>query len=128
MPTLANKNISSIGLAVEYYRNRKRWTQGQLATYSGIAQSYISKLESGKSTGNLRKSTVEKLARTLEIETHDLLYYAPNNEQRFTLTKTPNGYTVDERRAKLIAKLSQLDAAALDAIENLLDLITKGRE
>lgn len=54
-------------------RDKKRWTQVQLAQKSGVDQSQISRLERGEVTEPLN-STVEALERALGIKRGSLVF------------------------------------------------------
>jgi transcriptional regulator with XRE-family HTH domain len=53
-------------------RERKGWTQGQLATYAQIERSYLSRIEGGVRT-NVGGDHLRKIARALETSTDYLL-------------------------------------------------------
>jgi putative transcriptional regulator len=60
----------SVGEEVKRLRQAKGWTQEQLAVYAGSSQPTVNLLEAGKR--NPSASTLEKLARALEVEVVDL--------------------------------------------------------
>jgi transcriptional regulator with XRE-family HTH domain len=62
--------MSSVGEEVKRLRQAKGWTQEQLAVYAGSSQPTVNLLEAGKRNPSV--STLEKLARALEIEVVDL--------------------------------------------------------
>jgi transcriptional regulator with XRE-family HTH domain len=62
--------MSGVGEEVKRLRQAKGWTQEQLAVYAGSSQPTVNLLEAGKR--NPSASTLEKLARALEIEVVDL--------------------------------------------------------
>lgn len=53
-------------------RKLKRKTQKQIATFSGLSQSYISELELGIKSPTL--TTIEKIANALKVSTLELLF------------------------------------------------------
>lgn len=57
--------------AIKKYRQLKDWSQSRLARESGVSQTYISELESGKWTPNL--SILRKLASALGVPVSALL-------------------------------------------------------
>ena len=59
------------GEKIRALRNKRRWTQKELAQVSGIDQSIISDLENNKKTGP-RIDTMVALARALSVTTEDL--------------------------------------------------------
>ena len=58
--------MSGVGEEVKRLRQAKGWTQEQLAVYAGSSQPTVNLLEAGKR--NPSASTLEKLARALEVE------------------------------------------------------------
>ena len=62
--------MSVVGEEVKRRRQAKGWTQEQLAVYAGSSQPTVNLLEAGKR--NPSATTLEKLARALEVEVVDL--------------------------------------------------------
>jgi transcriptional regulator with XRE-family HTH domain len=62
--------MSGLGEEVKRLRQAKGWTQEQLAVYAGSSQPTVNLLEAGKR--NPSASTLEKLARALEVEVVEL--------------------------------------------------------
>jgi transcriptional regulator with XRE-family HTH domain len=62
--------MSGVGEEVKRLRQAKGWTQEQLAVYAGSSQPTVNLLEAGKR--NPSATTLEKLARALEVEVVDL--------------------------------------------------------
>jgi transcriptional regulator with XRE-family HTH domain len=62
--------MSGVGEEVKRFRQAKGWTQEQLAVYAGSSQPTVNLLEAGKR--NPSASTLEKLARALEVEVVEL--------------------------------------------------------
>ena len=60
------------GEKIRSLRNKRRWTQKQLAMASGVDQSIISSLETNAKPGT-RIETLVALARALGVATDDLL-------------------------------------------------------
>ena len=46
---------SSLGAAIKHYRQEARLSQGELAARSGLNRTYLSELEGGKETEQLRR-------------------------------------------------------------------------
>ena len=67
--------MSRVGEEVRRLRQAKGWTQEQLAVYAGSSQPTVNLLEAGKR--NPSASTLEKLARALEVEVVDLFPKPP---------------------------------------------------
>ena len=59
------------GEKIRALRNKRRWTQKELALVSGVDQSIISDLENNKKAGT-RIETLVALARALSVATDDL--------------------------------------------------------
>ena len=62
----------SIGANLRRYRQRKGWSQPELSDRSGVRQTTISDIETGKMV-NVRIATLEKLAAALGIRVTKLL-------------------------------------------------------
>jgi transcriptional regulator with XRE-family HTH domain len=67
--------MSGVGEEVKRLRRAKGWTQEQLAVYAGSSQPTVNLLEAGKR--NPSASTLEKLARALEVEVVELFPKPP---------------------------------------------------
>ena len=97
--------MSGVGEEVKRLRQAKGWTQEQLAVYAGSSQPTVNLLEAGKR--NPSASTLEKLARALEVEVVDLFpkASAPSPELPFNGLEdewregTPDAPTVKESAA-----------------------------
>lgn len=64
--------MSPLVLQVRYYRERKGWSQAELARRAGVAQPIISRVEAGK-TRTLSMGNLDKLARALDVSPASLL-------------------------------------------------------
>ena len=64
--------MTPIYLRIEYYRERKGWSQAQLARESGVNQSVISRLESGE-TQSVNLVNLHELAKALEVPAATLI-------------------------------------------------------
>ncbi|WP_041137802.1 helix-turn-helix domain-containing protein [Beduini massiliensis] len=53
-------------------RNRRNWSQEELAFRCNVSKNYISDVERGKRNVSLR--AIEKIARGLEVEIYELFY------------------------------------------------------
>lgn len=62
------------------YRNKKGWTQVKLSQNSGVSQSFIHAIETGKK--NPTTKTVKKLAAALEILPSELLDDEDEDEEK----------------------------------------------
>lgn len=56
---------------VKGYRKKRGWSQGDLATHSGVSRATINATENGK--GDLRFSSICKLAGALGVAPHELV-------------------------------------------------------
>ena len=64
--------MTPIYLRIEYYRERKGWSQAQLARESGVNQSIISRIESGE-TQSIHFQNLHRIAKALEVPAAALL-------------------------------------------------------
>ncbi|MDP8953308.1 MAG: helix-turn-helix transcriptional regulator [Actinomycetota bacterium] len=62
--------MSEIGKEVRRLREKKGWSQAQLAVYAGSSQPTVNQIESGKRNPSTR--TLEKLAEALDVEVGQL--------------------------------------------------------
>lgn len=67
MSSLSNR----FGLAVRQLRERRGWSQEELAARADLNRSYLGEIERGSAMPSL--ATVTKLARALEISLADLM-------------------------------------------------------
>ncbi|MCG6206335.1 helix-turn-helix transcriptional regulator [Rhodopseudomonas sp. HC1] len=56
---------------LSFYRKRAGWTQAALAKSVGIAQGFLSEIEAGRKTGDVK--TLRKIADTLDLQLDDLV-------------------------------------------------------
>lgn len=63
---------TTTGRRLKRLREARDFSQGQLATYSGVARSYISEIESGQAA-NVSGARLSKLAEVLETSVDYLL-------------------------------------------------------
>jgi transcriptional regulator with XRE-family HTH domain len=67
----------AFGEKVRYFRNRRHWKQGVLASRSKLSQGDISKIETGSLPKDPSKELIEKLANALEIPPRFLVSGTP---------------------------------------------------
>ena len=60
------------GLNVVYYRKKKRLSQEKLAELTDLSLSYIKQIESKREFKNVTFTTLEKIAKALNISISDL--------------------------------------------------------
>ncbi len=66
--------MATIGQRLRFARDRKVWTQEDLARESGVPVVTISRIENGRQEGQPRQSTIHRLAAPLGVEPAWLLY------------------------------------------------------
>src|SRR5688500_5010113 len=66
--------VATIGERLRQVRNRKVWTQEDLARESGVPVVTISRIENGRHEGQPRQSTIRRLAAPLGVEPAWLVY------------------------------------------------------
>lgn len=112
--------MQNIGKAIRHYRKQKDWSQTDLARACGMASNYLSEIESGRKSGNLRSETLYKIAMALGVQTSDLLYF--NGEPKVSEVSPPYN---PSKQARLLALLEGLSEEALSAIEVIVLLLKK---
>lgn len=60
-----------VGIKIRKYREKKGWTQEQLAFEAGLHRAYIGHIERGEK--NIGLKNLEKIAKTLNVDITDLL-------------------------------------------------------
>jgi len=140
------RNLLDIGYVIRRLRQDKNWTLGQLATYSGIGKSYLSRIERGQHP-NVSAKKIGKIARALNVEPSYLYeqagwYESKRNPAAFppdiqSLADLVNSYPegpykdVLEYIIRCIAKaatdlLAGLDNDALKNMRGIAESITDG--
>lgn len=116
-------SASTVGQAIRYYREKKRWSVGQLSRYSDVSGPHILEVENGKRPGNMRQSTLQKIAEALGVQVEDLTNFNPR-----TLAEPKATYSTEgTRRHQLFQRLNQLTDEQLEALESFLELVlTRG--
>lgn len=107
---IVTKNVTRI-------LEEKKWTQIQLAKLAGLNEGGLSRLL--KSTSNPTLSSIQKLARALDIEPYKLLVeYSPNslgpisNEEKVFITELRNVRSEHDRKVVLSVIKSLSNKAA----------------
>ena len=62
-----------VGARIRKYREKREWTQEQLAFESGLHRAYIGHIERGEK--NIGLKNLEKIAKALKVNIADLLKY-----------------------------------------------------
>jgi DNA-binding XRE family transcriptional regulator len=68
-----------------FYRKRAGWTQATLAKQAGIAQGFLSEIEAGRKSGDVK--TLRKLADLLKISLDDLVVPEDTPRKRKTTNR-----------------------------------------
>lgn len=71
-----------IGQRLRASRERKVWTQANLAREAGVPVVTISRIENGRYAGRPRQSTIRKLAQALNVEPAWLMFGEEEREAR----------------------------------------------
>ena len=105
-----------IGLRVKQLRERFRWTQGQLADRTGLARSYITRLEMGER--NPKRETLERFAEAFRMSVDELLDVSKVREE-------PASYDVDrdERIEEITANLLTMRELNQDEIDRVAVIV-----
>lgn len=62
-----------VGSKIREYRNKKGWTQDQLAFEANLHRAYVGQIERGEK--NIGLKNLEKIARALNIKVKDLVNF-----------------------------------------------------
>ena len=60
-----------VGLSIQKYRKKKKWTQEQLAFEANLHRAYIGQIERGEK--NIGLQNLEKIAKALDVVLKDML-------------------------------------------------------
>jgi DNA-binding Xre family transcriptional regulator len=109
-----------IGKQLRKIREAKGLSQGDIETRSGLSRSYLSRVEGGYTAPSL--ATLEKLAKALEIEPHQLLFEERPSPKKFgrTVITTPFPSTSE------IARVFGLSKKRVDRISRLVESVQLG--
>ena len=94
--TPAKPEVLSVAQAVRDLRNVRNLSQRQLAARMGVPRTYISKIENGKAMPTL--SSLERLARALQVDISALLRDAPNRAHDETAMLTADPFLAELAR------------------------------
>lgn len=87
-------DMRRLGEAIRLYRRRKGWSQGQLATYSGCAGSYISRIEAGERM-SIGAEILGRIADALGVDVGELYRAAGFTRQNKTVRELAADVGVD---------------------------------
>lgn len=127
--TVTATATAKVAKAVKFFREEKHWSRSMLASKSGLTVSYISMLERGQRTGELRDNTLWKLADALGVTASDLVEFTGDRRQAKSGRVSEKGpaYGSGTREARLFKLLNQLSDEQLEALELFVDrLLAKG--
>ena len=60
-----------VGLSIQKYRKKKKWTQEELAFEANLHRAYIGQIERGEK--NIGLQNLEKIAKALDVVLKDML-------------------------------------------------------
>lgn len=104
-------NSFSLGERVAYLRKRRKLTQAELAKASGISQSTIAQIESGRKDPSIK--TLEKIAMALDF--HIAVLFAGDNIHVFDMDRLNKKYDkVDKLNETLYFALGKVVRYAKD--------------
>ena len=113
-------NGIQVAAAVRDLRNVRNLSQRQLAARMGVPRTYISKIENGKAMPTL--SSLDRLARALEVDISALLRDAPTRHSNET-----SMLTADPFLAEIAAYTSKLDSLQRSIFLNHVRELAAGR-
>ncbi|HRF46705.1 MAG TPA: helix-turn-helix transcriptional regulator [Anaerolineales bacterium] len=120
-------DTKTIAKAVAYFRQKKHWSRSTLATRAGITASYISMLERGQRTGQVREDTLWKLASALEVSVDALTEFTGEEKAAKVAKEAAATYGEKKRTERLFRMLQQLTDDQLEALELFVErLLARG--
>ena len=117
-PTNGNGRGLQVAVAIRMLRHRNGMSQRQLAMRMQVPRTYVSKIENEKATPTL--SSLERLARALEVSVPDLINGGHNHQQEL------HELLADDFIAELVPYLSKLNGMQWQSVlAQLRDLTTR---
>ena len=109
-----------VGRRITFYREEKKFSQGDIEQRTGLLRSYISRVENGHSVPAIE--TLEKIARALEMPLYQLVY---DGQEPPKLRTKADGHKEPEwgeggKDARYLNKLCRLLATMSEADRQLL--------
>ncbi len=118
-PPMMHRHGVQVALAIRNLRQRSGLSQRQLAMRMNVPRTYVSKIENEKATPTL--SSLERLARALEVTVPDLITGGGHEEEIVELMKDPF-------IAEMMPFVSQLNGMQMSSIlTQVRDLSTRPR-
>jgi transcriptional regulator with XRE-family HTH domain len=109
MPVPSGHGHLNLAMSIRSLRLRSGLSQRQLATRMAVPRTYVSKIENEKATPTL--SSLERLARALEVTVPDLLSGGERNRQ-----EEIRELTEDQFIAELLPFISQLNGMQMSSV------------
>ena len=109
MPVHSGQGHLNLATSIRSLRLRNGLSQRQLATRMAVPRTYVSKIENEKATPTL--SSLERLARALEVTVPDLLSGGERNRQ-----EEIRELTQDQFIAELLPFISQLNGMQMSSV------------
>jgi transcriptional regulator with XRE-family HTH domain len=109
MPVHSGQGHLNLATSIRSLRLRNGLSQRQLATRMAVPRTYVSKIENEKATPTL--SSLERLARALEVSVPDLLSGGERNRQ-----EEIRELTQDQFIAELLPFISQLNGMQMSSV------------
>lgn len=109
----------NVGKRIRALREAKGFSQADIEKRSGLLRSYVSRVENGYTSPSL--STLEKLAKAIEVEPYQLLFEERKSPKKFgpTLITTPFPST------SRLARIFGLSRERVDRISRLVGGVQK---
>jgi len=106
-----------VGKRLRKIREAKGLSQTDIEKRSGLLRSYVSRVESGYTAPSL--ATLEKLAKALEVEPHQLLFRERNSAKKFGPTRITTPFPSTSE----IARVFGLSKKRVDRISRLVESV-----
>lgn len=118
-PPAMHRHGIQVALAIRTLRQRSGLSQRQLALRMSVPRTYVSKIENEKATPTL--SSLERLARALEVTVPDLIMGSGHDEETRDLMK-------DEFISELVPFLSKLNGMQWQSVlSQMREMTTRPR-
>ena len=98
------------GKNVKIYRNRRNWSQADLAEYANISINFLGDIERGKKWPH--PDTLSKLANALEIKVFELFLdedFMPNPETKTLMNRFINDFNLTMSKSLSISVKQSID-------------------
>lgn len=115
--------MSNLGSNIKKYRELKGLTQKQLAEAVGKTKNVISNWENGLNKPDA--DTIEVLLYILEVDANTLLSWDNPEQIKNDAADLANKILTNEKIAKMLPKLENMDEDDLALVINLIDKLSK---